>query len=530
MRAFKGLPLYPVLLAIFPALSLYVYNLQQVRLNQVVFTILFLVIASLVILFAIQALVRDPQKSALIAGVWFLLFFSYGHVNTSVSYLFNAAGMLDETRDLLRGTLADNIWLATWACLLVLFILIILKYPKDLSFANRLLSLCSVVALLSVVVSWAWAKVRQPTNRIDQFISDWMNRHPEEALVRGDAPADPLPDIYYIILDGLPSERVLREYYQTDLAEFRAYLEGKGFYIAGDSWTNYSGTDQSLTSSLNFMYLDELKQLGPNTSDLMPLEIMTENNRLFAFLHGYGYQTMTFADEYALTEITSADFYQTPQHWVLNAFQNELVNITPVPALTRVFSFKSAFDRHREEILFMYENLYTEVDPERPRIVFAHFLVPHPPFVFGANGEPVAMDDTFSFKLRAREIGRDKVIAGFRDQVHFATTRLIPELDKILSLSKRPVIILIQGDHGSGLNFDWDSLENTDLNERMPIFNAYYFYDRNYSRLSPDISPVNSFRVILDQYFGLNLPLLENHSYFLRVYHPYDFLEVTNYK
>jgi hypothetical protein len=64
----------------------------------------------------------------------------------------------------------------------------------------------------------------------------------------------------------------------------------------------------------------------------------------------------------------------------------------------------------------------------------------------------------------------------------------------------------------------------------MPIFNAYYFYDRNYSRLSPDISPVNSFRVILDQYFGLNLPLLENHSYFLRVYHPYDFLEVTNYK
>jgi hypothetical protein len=78
------------------------------------------------------------------------------------------------------------------------------------------------------------------------------------------------------------------------------------------------------------------------------------------------------------------------------------------------------------------------------------------------------------------------------------------------------------------LNLDWLSAENTDLLERMAIFNAYYFYDKNYRLLTPDISPVNSFRVILNQYFGMNLPLLENRSYFTTVYHPYDFIDVTD--
>jgi hypothetical protein len=32
--------------------------------------------------------------------------------------------------------------------------------------------------------------------------------------------------------------------------------------------------------------------------------------------------------------------------------------------------------------------------------------------------------------------------------------------------------------------------------------------------LYPSISPVNSFRVVLDSYFAQNLPLLEDQSYF----------------
>jgi hypothetical protein len=40
--------------------------------------------------------------------------------------------------------------------------------------------------------------------------------------------------------------------------------------------------------------------------------------------------------------------------------------------------------------------------------------------------------------------------------------------------------------------------------------NTYYFSDGNYSTLYDSISPVNSFRVILNKYFKTGLPLLKD--------------------
>ena len=76
---------------------------------------------------------------------------------------------------------------------------------------------------------------------------------------------------------------------------------------------------------------------------------------------------------------------------------------------------------------------------------------------------------------------------------------------------------------------DWRSVENTNIEERMSILNAYYFPDQEYSHLYPDITPVNSFRIILDQYLGTNLGLLEDRrSYFSLMETPYDFVDVTS--
>jgi len=87
-------------------------------------------------------------------------------------------------------------------------------------------------------------------------------------------------------------------------------------------------------------------------------------------------------------------------------------------------------------------------------------------------------------------------------------------IDTILANSSQPPVIIIQGDHGPGSRLDWDSPQRTCLWERTPILNAYYLPEGRDSLLYPSISPVNSFRVVLNSYFGTNLPLLPDDTYF----------------
>ena len=56
-------------------------------------------------------------------------------------------------------------------------------------------------------------------------------------------------------------------------------------------------------------------------------------------------------------------------------------------------------------------------------------------------------------------------------------------MDEILTDRDRPVIIVLQGDHGPASLMHPLSLEDTDVRERMPILNAYYFSDGDYSDL-----------------------------------------------
>jgi hypothetical protein len=50
---------------------------------------------------------------------------------------------------------------------------------------------------------------------------------------------------------------------------------------------------------------------------------------------------------------------------------------------------------------------------------------------------------------------------------------------------------------------------------QFPNLNAIYFPDKNYKDLYSEMSPVNTFRVIFNNYFGQHLPLLKDSSVFV---------------
>ena len=62
----------------------------------------------------------------------------------------------------------------------------------------------------------------------------------------------------------------------------------------------------------------------------------------------------------------------------------------------------------------------------------------------------------------------------------------------------------------------------------MKIFNAYYLPSVDKSKLYPTISPVNSFRLVFNEYFGGNYDLLPDKSYYSILQKPLDFTEIPN--
>ena len=101
------------------------------------------------------------------------------------------------------------------------------------------------------------------------------------------------------------------------------------------------------------------------------------------------------------------------------------------------------------------------------------------------------------------------------------------EIDLILAQSREPPVIILQSDHGSGSRFDREDLANTDIQERMSILNAYYFPGKGARRLYPSITPVNTFRILFNEYFGAQIRQLEDRSYYASWSHPYEFIDVS---
>jgi hypothetical protein len=96
---------------------------------------------------------------------------------------------------------------------------------------------------------------------------------------------------------------------------------------------------------------------------------------------------------------------------------------------------------------------------------------------------------------------------------------MIAILDQILSDSVTPPIIILQGDHGHDL---------ASPDDRMAILNAYYLPGEGESLLYPTITPVNSFRVVFDRYFGRNFGLLKDRSFFSYYQAPFEYKYVPN--
>lgn len=110
----------------------------------------------------------------------------------------------------------------------------------------------------------------------------------------------------------------------------------------------------------------------------------------------------------------------------------------------------------------------------------------------------------------------------------FINQKVAQAIEEILDLSSGKAVIILQGDHGPGSMFDHNSLENSNLSERASILNAYYLPGISQRYLYPEITPVNTFRLVFNAYFGTEYPLLPDHTYYSPASAPYLFTDITD--
>jgi len=489
----KGLPpMYPVLVGTYWVLALYSTNIELLPTFGVVVVPLVVTIGlTLGIWGVVQLVLKDWGKSALVVACLVLVSLSYGHIYCIVP-------------------IGHPLMVTLWIVLAVCGSILVVKGTKpvgrkNLTIVFNIVSICIVlVVLTNVGVS------RVKAGSVQAETSPVVLAEAGRAL----------PDVYYIVPDSYASFHSLDTYYGYDNSEFLTYLRDKGFYVVEDAYCNYPGTIMSLPSSLNMRYLT-CEEVNRGFGGYLLTVI--EYNRLGWIFRGAGYQYIHLGSWASISSYNSnADVNLvfsglTEFPWTLY----ETTIFYPIGQKLVGFSRDSNI---QEGDLKQFEYLIGIPERGESTFTFAHILLPHAPYIFGSDGKSVTADSERQQYL---------------DQLDFTTGKLRDVVDAILDLDTSSIIVL-QSDEGpyseSWVNYWTDhktystiAQDNPELlRSKMGILYAVYLPGVPRGELRSLKSPVNTFRVIFNYLFGMDLGILPDRYYIRDQYkYPVNLVDVT---
>lgn len=500
--------LLPFLFAAAPTLTLYASNSGQVAFSEALLPLVAMLALTALLLPLCVAVFRGPLLAAVALSCFWWVVFSYGHAAVIIGKFPVAGHNPANAKVLLPFTIA-----------LLVFGGVLLKRART---EPLLLARVLLVVVVSMLAASLITVVRVGASRKPFATASVVS---DEPLLTGTVARK--PDIFYIIFDRLASNATLKTRYGVDNAPFLDYLRARGFFIADDSRANYLVTAQSLASSLNMSHLLPLSDVvGRTSSDWLPVFDLLSDYRLQRFLKGQGYRYVHIGPKWNPTAQNRFADENIPFATVPE-FTMMLVSTTAAyPVLYRLGAGNADLEKYRR-VKYQLDVLagLPRREPE-PLFVFAHILVPHGPYVFNHDGTYRHPEIAHAHDERAN----------FLEQVGYLDGRVRALVDSLLAQyppQDAPVIV-IQGDEGpyptrtQPHTFQWETATNEEFGEKMRILNAIYApgcEDRLYSSLTP----VNTFRILLNCYFGTTLERLPDRSYSYRdLQHLYDFFDVTD--
>ena len=479
-----GMPWVSVaLVSIYPILVMIGVNLDEVILQDVFFPIFISLFISLLIYWILFKLTNNQHKAALVTISSLLFFYFYGHV-----FYGYISGIHWGENTIGRHRFFYPLWILLFFSSIFLILRVKKSLKSSIKFINYLTIFLVLVATAPIFVDFIFEK-GNTQNNIDLAKVAKVNEIDRD-----------MPNIYYIVLDGYASFDILNDVYYFDNSIFKESLESQGFFVADKSSANHSFTYLSLSSSLNMMYMDWVGEDNElSNTKLRELGSYIANNKVAKHLKKAGYKYITFDSGYSTSSTTS--------------FVADLnIPCAPVSEFERILLRTTMLDPFflyggvRDTILCQFETV-GNVAKSNPNFIFAHIVAPHPPFVFDSNGGNVGMNSGIN-------PWSDK--SAFVEQTKFVNKKVLEAITSIKENSKIDPIIIIQSDHGPASSGTEEMLNPSDLliKERMRILNAYYVPESIKKKLYKEITPVNSFRVILSDLLKLDIDLLQDVNWF----------------
>jgi hypothetical protein len=476
----------PILLAAFPLLSLFAQNQSELELSVLWWPLALSVVVGGALFLVCLPIGRSFTKAGALASVIVLAFFYFG------PFADKASG---------RG-IGEWWFFAFWIALAVVTCVAILHTRRPLVNLTIILAVAAAALALPRAASIAKYQFDHPS------LSASDPRLWPAALTAPSVPAGaPRPDIYVLLPDDYARTDVLKRYFHYDDSGFIDQLKRRGFVISGQGRSPYADSESNMAAALNMDYLSAFPRvLGEASQDVRPVKRVMEDNRASRLLAGIGYRYVHLDTDdvtYAggnpdISSLGPPDGF--PNLWmrksVLRLFGGPLG-----------FAQTATDERFRDTIHSVFAKLRAVPEQRGPKFVVFHTLLPHDPYIFGAQGQSVTFPGQTDESL-ATAAGR----AYYVQQLQYTQRELLAAVDQIMRRSATPPVVVIQADEGFQANEEpWGEKTMQDI--RFKGLTALLLPGLAKPTAPQPPTTVNTLRFVFNRYLDGNYPMLRAASY-----------------
>lgn len=412
--------------------------------------------------------------------------------------------------------------LAGWMTVLLLVVLAWALSRRLPSWPARVTTMGNIGASLLVLISVVQFSMIRPREGLPADLADTLD------LPAFPKRATPLPDVFILVLDAYSGTESLLEFHGYDNRPFEEEMRRRGFIVPERFRANYTGTANALTALLNWddvqTFAPELDATSWDRGQLLPF---AEESRTWRFFDRAGYQIV-----YASGGMTGVNRYAVAQFEAeVSSFREAWTAMTPLRDLAvwrrnQVREPASRDDPGRQALHHEQRLAFVARESGRPGplLVFAHFLVPHDPYVFHADCRhrlpPLA-------PWYDRDLPSTLLEPAYIEQLQCTNRQVLALIDEILvSRDPAPVVLLVS-DHGFG-GFHTGVMPLAEatarqLRERLDILGAIRVPAEHRAEFSGVETPVGAIRMMMRTVFGAELDDLEEVSYWSSQRRPFAF-------